>query len=64
MAFQEKREQYTNAMIDCSDGTLTEFHRDSASSFSIAEILKRWDGVPDITLTIERRTSLPPSEER
>lgn len=64
MAFQEKREQYTNAMIDCSDGILTEFHRDSVSSFSIAEILKRWDGVPDITLTIERRTNLPPSEER
>ena len=64
MAFQEKREQYTNAMIDCSDGTLTEFNRDGVSSFSITEILKRWDGVPDITLTIERRINLPPSEER
>ena len=64
MAFQEKREQYTNAMIDCSDGTLTEFHWDGVSSFSITEILKRWDGVPDITLTIERRINLPPSEER
>ena len=64
MAFQEKREQYTNAMIDCSDGTLTEFHRDGVSSFSITEILKRWEGVPDITLTIERRINLPPSEER
>lgn len=64
MAFQEKREQYTHAMIDCSDGTLTEFHLDSTNSFSIEEILKRWNGVPDITLTIERRTDLPPIEER
>lgn len=64
MAFQELREQFTNATIDCSDGTLTEFHRDEVRTYSIKEILKRWNGVPNITLTIERRIDLPPTEER
>ena len=64
MAFQEQREQYTNVTIDCSDGTLTEFHRDKVNTYSIEEILKRWSGVPNITLIIERQIELPPTEER
>lgn len=64
MAFQEMREQYTNATIDCSDGTLTEFHKDNVNTFNIGEILKRWDGVPNVTLTIERQVDLPPTEKR
>ncbi len=64
MAFYEKREKYTQATIDLSDGTLTEFYPDGTKTFNIDDILKRWDGVPNITLTIERRTELSPAEER
>ncbi len=64
MAFQELRDKFTNAIIDCSDGTLTEFYKDKVNTHSIEEILKRWDGVPGITLIIECRTDLPPKEER
>lgn len=64
MAFQELREQFTNATIDCSDGTLTEFQNDKVSTYSIEEILKRWNGISNITLIIERRMDLPLIEER
>lgn len=64
MAFTEKREQYKNAVLDLSDKTLTEYGHDDVRVYSIEEILKRWDGVPDIVLTIERRVDLPPTEER
>ncbi len=64
MAFQELREQFTNATIDCSDGTLTEFQKDKVSTYSIEEILKRWNGISNITLIIERRIDLPLIEER
>lgn len=64
MAFCEKRERYAQATIDLSDGTLTEFYPDGTKTFNIDDILKRWDGVPNITLTIERRTELSPAEER
>lgn len=64
MAFCEKREKYAQATIDLSDGTLTEFYPDGTKTFNIDDILKRWDGVPNITLTIERRTELSPAEER
>ena len=64
MAFCEKREKYAKATIDLSDGTLTEFYPDGTKTFNIDDILKRWDGVPNITLTIERRTELSPVEER
>lgn len=64
MAFYEKCEKYAQATIDLSDGTLTEFYPDGTKTFNIDDILKRWDGVPNITLTIERRTELSPAEER
>ena len=64
MAFYEKREKYAQATLDLSDGTLTEFYPDGTKTFNIDDILKRWDGVPNITLTIERRTELSPVEER
>lgn len=64
MAFYEKREKYAQATIDISDGTLTEFYPDGTKTFNIDDILKRWDGVPNITLTIERRTELSSAEER
>lgn len=64
MAFQELREQFTNATIDCSDGTLTEFQKDKVNTYSIEEILKRWNGISNITLIIERRMDLPLIEER
>lgn len=63
MAVQEKVEQFSHAVIDTSDMTLTEFKSGNTNIYSIKEILERWNGVVDIDLTIKRRVELPPNGE-
>lgn len=62
MAVQESREIYSHATIDCSDMTLTEYCPDDTRTYNIMEILKRWDGIPDIEIEIRQRKSLPADE--
>ena len=58
MASQVRQERYKNATIDCKDMTLTEYE---ARTYDLNEILARWDGVANITLSIQRREELPQS---
>ncbi len=58
MAARELSETYSHAIIDCSDMTLTEYDADNVCTYSIEEILKRWDRVPDIEIEIRQRTTL------
>ena len=62
MAEQEKREVYSSAMIDCSDMTLTEYHKDGLKVYDINEILRRWENVPDLIIEIRQRVPLPSIE--
>lgn len=62
MAVQERRELYSHATIDCSDMTLTEYRKDDAKTYGIIEILKRWDGLPNIEIEIRQRSILPADE--
>ena len=62
MAVQERREVYSHATIDCSDMTLTEYCGDDTKTYDIVEILKRWNGVPDIEIEIRQRSTLPADE--
>lgn len=62
MAMQERREMFAHAMIDCSDMTLTEYNEDGARTYDIKEILKRWEGIPDIEIEIRRSVPLPADE--
>lgn len=59
MAVQERHEVYSHATIDCSDMTLTEYQKDDTKTYGIVEILKRWEGVPDIEIEIRQRSTLP-----
>lgn len=61
MAFRVKQERYKNATIDCEDMTLTEYEKDEARTYDLNEILARWDGVANITISIQRREELPQS---
>lgn len=60
MATAVKSESFTNAVIDAKDMTITEFAPDYMRTYSLTELLKRWDGVPDIVLSISRSVPLPP----
>lgn len=54
------QEAFDNAIIDARDRTITEYHKDGTSCYSIDELLKRWDGVVGVKLTIQRCLPLPP----
>ena len=54
------QETFENAIIDARDRTITEYKEDGAMCYSLDELLKRWDGVVGIKLTIQRCIPLPP----
>ena len=62
MAIRERREEYSHAIIDTSDMTVTEYTHDGARTYSIREILERWNGIPDIEINIRQKTDLPADE--
>lgn len=63
MAVLERREEYTHAVIDTSDMTISEYTHDGVRIYSIFEILERWNGTPDIEISIRQRATLPESKE-
>lgn len=60
MAELVRKETYENAIIDAKDMTITEYGDDRVMCYSILELIKRWDGVVGITLSIQRNIPLPP----
>lgn len=60
MASVVKSESFENATIDINDMTITEYGRDDTKSYSLLELLKRWDGIPNITLSVRKIETLPP----
>lgn len=64
MSMVVKSESFENAIIDTSDMTITEYDTDSVRTYSLLELLKRWDGVVCVTLTIRRSIQLPPDDGR
>ena len=62
MAIRERREKYSHATIDTSDMTVTEYTHDGARTYSIREILERWNGLPDIEISIREEVNLPADE--
>lgn len=60
MATAVRSESFINAVIDAKDMTITEYTPDSMHVYSLHEFLKRWDGIPDIVLSISCSVPLPP----
>lgn len=60
MADFERRERFENAVIDMKDLTITEFTDSETRCYDLMSLLKRWDGVVGIALTIKRKVPLPP----
>ncbi len=63
MARTVHEETYTNAMIDAGDMTITEFCDDGAKTYSLSDLIARWDGIAGISLMVRRVVSLPPETE-
>ena len=60
MADFERSELFVNAGIDMKEITITEFTDSETRCYDLMSLLKRWDGVVGIALTIERKVPLPP----
>ena len=45
---------FKNATIDTDDMTITEYTKDESYSFNLFDVLKRWDGIDGISLSIKK----------
>lgn len=52
MAKETKSIAFSNATIDLADDTITEYKKDSMTVSCLSEVLKAWDGVGGISLSI------------
>lgn len=59
MADFERRERFDNAIIDLSDMTITEYTDCDTKCYDLMNLLKRWDGVVGINLTVKAKLFCP-----
>ena len=58
MAARCNMELFANAVIDLSDMTITEICTDNIQVHSLMDLLKRWDGIDGVTLTLTCRETI------
>lgn len=44
---------FQNATINIEDDTITEYNKDDIKEYRLSDILKEWDGIENIALTIK-----------
>lgn len=64
MADSIREEVYRNAIIDVDDMTITEYSPDNVKTYSLLDIIKRWNDVPNIEVVIRQCAQLPPLDGR
>ena len=62
MAKASKAIAFKNAVIDKTEGTITEFTKDDTKVYSIEKLLEDWDQVEGISLTIKQDDDVPADE--
>lgn len=62
MAKASKSIAFKNAVIDKSEGTITEITKDDIKVYSFDKLLEEWDGVEGISLTIKQDDDVPADE--
>lgn len=63
MAKAYKSEKYTKAMINLEDKTITEVTKDDCIIYSLEELLKRWDGIENISISLSTDEEIPSIDE-
>lgn len=59
MAEATRSERFTGAVIDAGSMTITEVAADAMRTYSMEELLERWNGLNNVTLTISCGIPLP-----
>jgi len=47
-----KTQKFKNAIISRTDGTITEIYKDDEKIYILDKILKEWDGIEGVSITI------------
>lgn len=63
MAKENITQTFSNITIDTNDMTLTEYKKDVTNVYKILDVLKQWEGIKDVTLTIKRDSEVPTFDE-
>jgi hypothetical protein len=58
MAKLSKQITFKNATIDIKDMTITEYEKDSSTTYNIINILDEWNGIDGISLTLKQEDRL------
>ena len=67
MAYRRDYDVYENAEITCTDEggfEITEIREGGLHTYTLEEVLHRWIGAKNITITIEAEQKIPSLEER
>lgn len=62
MAKFNKSITFEKAQINVEDGTITEYLKDETNVYRIADIMRDWDGIDEITFTIKKTDKLTSSD--
>lgn len=60
MAQSKKSISFKNAVINMNDHTITEFAKDETRTYDLDSILREWEGVTDISLSIQQASDIEP----
>ncbi len=63
MAKQSKSISFKNATISIADGTITEILRDESKTYLIDKLLRDWDNIEGVSLTIKLDEEAPADGE-
>lgn len=62
MAKKTKSITFKSATIDKEQGTITEFLKDEAKTYSIEKLLEEWNGIDGVSITIKQDDDVPADE--
>lgn len=53
---------FKNAVIDLENNTITEFTKDDTKVYGLRDVLKTWDGIEGISVSIKQEDEMPSAE--
>lgn len=62
MAKVSKSMSFKNAVIDLENNTITEFTKDDTKVYGLRDVLKTWDGIEGISVSIKQEDEMPSAE--
>ena len=62
MAKASKSIAFKNAVIDKTEGTITEFTKDDTKVYSLDKLIEDWDGIEGISIVMKKDADVPADE--